>query len=188
MCTMAGNMYVPASAPISPKSFTNFPTFSPALPSVPTRVNTKTNAHTSTFPSPSWKAAVVERRIDMRIDILGVVVSKKGMRRTKVKADRTARSGFGGWVDVSGLFGDAEKNTRGSIRSIAVATDERDNILNDRYFGVLVDIGWTDPLRATYSGRVEDDVNAKAIAVVPSQRPLLLSQTALTPKDPIPCP
>jgi hypothetical protein len=37
----------------------------------------------------------------MRIGILGVVVSKKGMRRTKVKADRTARSGFGGWVDVS---------------------------------------------------------------------------------------
>jgi len=109
------------------------------------------------------------------------------MRRTKVKADRTARSGFGGRVDVSGLFGDAEKNTRGRIRSVAVATDARDNILKDRYFAVFVVKGWTDPLRAAYSGRVDEDVNAKAIAVVPSHIPLLLSHTGLTPKDPIPC-
>src|ERR1700683_230898 len=109
---------------------------------------------------------------------------RKGMRRTKVKADRTARSGFGGRVDVSfkhkcqidgtlqgrkgltGLFGDAEKNTRGRIRSVAVATDARDNILKDRYFAVFVVKGWTDPLRAAYSGRVDEDVNAKAIAAM----------------------
>jgi hypothetical protein len=52
------------------------------------------------------------------------------------------------------LFGEAEKNMRGRMRSIAVATDERDSILKERDFPVFVVMGWGDPLRAMYSGRV----------------------------------
>jgi hypothetical protein len=125
---------------------------------------------------------VVDRRTDVGIHILGVVTSKNGMRRSRVNADRAAISGFGGIVDVSfinscqmnaqfrdknrltGRFGEAENITRGRIRSVADAADKRDNILNERDLPVFVLIGWGDPLRAAYNERVEDDVNAKAIA------------------------
>jgi hypothetical protein len=39
------------------------------------------------------------------------------------------------------LFGEAEKNMRGRMRSIAVATDERDSILKERDFPVFVVMG-----------------------------------------------
>ncbi len=38
----------------------------------------------------------------------------------------------------TGLSGEAERNTRGRIRSIADATDERDNILKERGFPAFV--------------------------------------------------
>lgn len=89
----------------------------------------------------------------MGSEILGAVTSRKGIRRTKVNADRTARSGFGSSVEVSVLFGEAEKNIRGRMRSTAVATDERDSILKEWDLPVFVVMG-CDPLRAVYSGRV----------------------------------
>jgi len=51
------------------------------------------------------------------------------------------------------LFGEAEKNIRGRMRSTAVATDERDSILKEWDLPVFVVMG-CDPLRAMYSGRV----------------------------------
>ena len=150
-----------ARAATNPKSHIILPTFGP--PSTLTNPNTKTNTHTSALPNPSWKAAEVDRRTDVGIEIFGAVTSRKGIRRTNVNADRTARSGFGGSVEVSFnwmlldgcdeiffidvergptvLFGEAEKKIRGRMRSIAVATDERDSILKERDFPVFVVMG-----------------------------------------------
>lgn len=108
------------------------------------------------------------------------------MRRSRVDADRTAINELRGIVDVSGRFGEAEKNTRGRIRRVAIAADESDNTLNERDRPDFVLIGWGGILREVYNERVDDDVNAKAITVVPSQRPSL-SHTGLAPKDPLPC-
>lgn len=69
------------------------------------------------------------------------------------------------WVErgLTGLLGEAEKTTRGRMSSIAIATEDIDNILKERDFDVFVVTGWWDPL-AAYSGSVEDDVNTNAIA------------------------
>jgi len=139
---------VPNNAMTSPKSFNIFPTVSPTPSGVQASVNTRGNIHMSVWHSPSWKAVVVERRIDVGIDIFGVVTRRKGIRRTKVKVNKASRSGFGGSVEVSGLFGEAEKNTRGRMSSVAVATEDMDNILKERDFVVFVVTGWWDPLRA----------------------------------------
>jgi hypothetical protein len=65
----------------------------------------------------------------------------------------------------SELVGLAENIISGSVRSIAKATDRADRILNDRVLDVLtVEIGWVVPFSEAYNGRVEEEVNAKAIA------------------------
>jgi len=74
-------------------------------------------------------------------------------------------------VSVSGLFGLAENRISGNVRKIAMDTDKTDKILNDRVLGVLtVVIGWVVPFSDAYNGRAEEEVNAKAIVVIPSQK------------------
>jgi hypothetical protein len=66
-----------------------------------------------------------------------------------------------------GSFGLAENMISGSVKSTAKATDRVDRILNDRDLDVLtVEIGWVVPLSEAYNGRVEEEVNAKAIVAV----------------------
>jgi hypothetical protein len=61
----------------------------------------------------------------------------------------------------------AENRISGNVRSIAVDTDRADRILNDRVLEVLtVVIGWVVPFSEAYNGRVEDEVNAKAIVAI----------------------
>ena len=55
----------------------------------------------------------------------------------------------------------------GRVRSTAKDTDRADKILNDRVLEVLtVVMGWVVPFNEAYNGRVEDEVNAKAIVAI----------------------
>lgn len=62
---------------------------------------TNTIAHTSVFPKPCWKFAVVTRRTDIGNAMAGVVIRRKGMRRVRMIEDKVYIKGDGRKSDVS---------------------------------------------------------------------------------------
>jgi len=112
----------------------------------------------------------------------GVVMMSVGIPRRSVTAFSigTAIEGdFGDAEDerVAGLLGLAEKNTRGRVRHMAIATDSAERCLKERVRDALtVEMGGVEPFKEAYNDRVGDEVNAKAVRVVPCHRVPIRSQ------------
>ena len=65
------------------------------------------------------------------------------------------------------ICGLAAKNTSGTVRSKATATERTERVLNDRNLdGLVVVIGGAAPRRDAYNDKVDEEVKAKARVAV----------------------
>lgn len=85
------------------------------------------------------------------------------------------------------MLGNAANTNKGKVKQIARATDMIEISLNERESGLFEAAEFAARVlafREAYKVRVEEEVNVKAMVVMPCQREPIRSQPGLTVRDP----